>query len=103
MTVFYLRRESQEETAVGCRFGFTTPKAIGKAVVRNRIRRRLRELVRRNRAVLEALSTPVDVVFNPRRSAAEAQIEKLERELVRAFQQISRALQARKHATEPSE
>ena len=49
------------------RFGFTTARALGTAVKRNRLRRRLREAIR---------SLPVvqgwDVVVNTRRGAAEA-------------------------------
>lgn len=39
-------RESEEERFF--RAGFVTPKHIGNAVVRNRVRRRLREIVRRH-------------------------------------------------------
>ena len=38
---FYLRISEP-----GARVGFTTPRALGKAVVRNRIKRRLREQIR---------------------------------------------------------
>jgi ribonuclease P protein component len=54
------------------RFGFTAAATIGNAVVRNRIKRRLREAVR---------SLPVapgwDVVINSRRGAAEASYNQL--------------------------
>jgi len=54
------------------RFGFVTSRAVGKAVVRNRVRRRLREAVR---------SLPLkggwDVVVIARRIAAEATYREL--------------------------
>jgi len=58
------------------RFGFTAGVALGNAVVRNRLKRRLREAVR---------SLPVssgwDVVVNGRRGAGEADYWRLRREL----------------------
>jgi ribonuclease P protein component len=66
-----------EETT---RFGFTCPRALGKANVRNRIRRRLRETVRRQQAAFPGAFL---VVFNPRRAVLEAATEELEREVRR--------------------
>jgi ribonuclease P protein component len=56
------------------KFGFTVPRALGDAVVRNRIRRRMREAVRLSLAI-----SPNDwaVVFNPRRSVIDAKFEDL--------------------------
>jgi ribonuclease P protein component len=51
------------------RAGFTTPRALGKANKRNRIRRRVREAVRLS---LEQLPTGWSLVFNPRRVALDA-------------------------------
>lgn len=65
--------------------GYTTPKAIGKAVVRNRIKRRLREAVR---VQLASLGPGWEVVFNPRRSVLEAEFPRLTAEVARLFAQL---------------
>jgi ribonuclease P protein component len=76
----------REPQAGGPRIGFTTPRALGKAVVRNRIRRRVREAVRLH---LEQLSPEWSIVFNPRRKAMEAPLPDLEREVQRLFQRCN--------------
>ena len=73
----------------GPRVGFTAGKALGGAVERNRIRRRLREAVRRH---LRELKMPADVVFHPRKSALRADFSQLEAEVERAFAVISKKL-----------
>lgn len=69
MTVFYLRRSDAAGAVIGKRdqprIGFTVGKALGGAIERNRIRRRMREAVR---TLWHQVEGPVDVVFNPRRS-----------------------------------
>jgi ribonuclease P protein component len=49
------------------RYGFSITKSVGKAVVRNRVRRLLREVVR-----LKSLKSGWDIVFVSRPSAATA-------------------------------
>jgi ribonuclease P protein component len=58
------------------RFGFVTSRAVGGAVVRNRVRRRLREVVRSL-----PLKNGWDVVIIARRSAAEAPYGQLRQSL----------------------
>jgi ribonuclease P protein component len=64
------------------RFGFTVPKAVGNAVDRNRLKRRMKEAVRNQ---LFAISSNWAVVFNPRRSALDAPFDELCREVGRIF------------------
>jgi ribonuclease P protein component len=88
MTVFYLQRTHDE--AEGARVGFTVSKALGGAVQRNRIRRRLREAVRISGF---SYDMPVDVVINPKRSALNAEFTDLQNEVMKAFQVIEKQLQ----------
>jgi len=62
---FYLRADEPDEL----RFGFTCPRALGKAVLRNRIKRRLRECVRLR---IDCFPKGFRIVFNPRRANLEA-------------------------------
>jgi ribonuclease P protein component len=72
----------REAEADGPHIGFTVPRAIGKAVVRNRIRRRVREAVRFH---LDRLNPQWSIVINPRRKAFDAPIAELRREVERLF------------------
>ena len=67
MTVFYLPRRDNESagrpSGEGPRIGFTVSKVLGGAVVRNRMKRRLREAVRLHGLIPAA----VDVVMNPKK------------------------------------
>jgi ribonuclease P protein component len=85
MTFFYLRRQSGEPA----RIGFTVSKALGNAVQRNRIRRRLREAVR---AEWNAAPAMVDIVINPKRALLSAEFAVIRGEVERGFQQIGKAL-----------
>ncbi len=72
---FYLDQGSRRSTP---RAGFTVPRAVGKAVKRNRIKRRIREAVRLE---LAALDPRWDVVFNPRRGVLDAPFADLRTEV----------------------
>jgi ribonuclease P protein component len=64
------------------RLGITTPAHLGSAVVRNRAKRRLREVFRRHRAAIPA---GWDIVLNPREAVAKVQFSTLLREIPRLF------------------
>ena len=74
-----------EQNAPGPRVGFTTPRALGGAVVRNRIKRRVREAVRLR---LDQLNPQCSIVFNPRRQALDAAFPELGREVERFFRRL---------------
>ena len=78
---FYARRLDAEGPP-GPRIGFTLPRALGGAVVRNRIRRRVREAVRLR---LDQLNPQWEIVFNPRRAAIDSPLPDLIREVEEFF------------------
>jgi ribonuclease P protein component len=76
----------REPRPEGPHIGFTCPRALGKAVVRNRIKRRVREAVRLH---LDQLSPLWSIVINPRRKALDAPVAELRQEIVRLFQRCN--------------
>lgn len=69
------------------RIGLTVPKALGKAVDRNRIKRRMREAVR---AEAGALDLGVDVILHPRRTVMTQPMPELRREVGQVFRAIAK-------------
>ena len=67
------------------RVGLTVPKALGKAVDRNRIKRRMRVAVR---AEAGALDLGVDVILHPRRTVLAQPMEELRREVGQVFRAV---------------
>ena len=78
--------EGRPSPDAASRFGITVSRKLGRATVRNRIRRRTREVLRRH---LQELGTGWDVVINPRRSVLDADFAVLERELIGQLRQLS--------------
>ncbi len=73
------------------RLGVTaSTKAIGKSVDRNRARRLLREVFRRSRSDLDALSHQYDWVINAKRSLLSSNEELRFREFRRIIEQVAR-------------
>ena len=74
-TVFFRANEQPQS-----RFGFSIKKTLGGAVVRNRIRRRLREMVRCHRLEIPA---GWDIVIHPNSTVASAEFAALTADLRR--------------------
>ena len=92
MTVFYLARKDSGDkgdggSGSGSRVGFTVGKVLGGAVVRNRMKRRLREAVRLHGPI----KASVDVVINPKKSMLTTRFEDLQKEVGRALDVIAKA------------
>jgi ribonuclease P protein component len=69
------------------RLGLAVSRRIGGAVVRNRVKRRLRELFRRHKLLL---CPACDVVFVARQGAAEASLEEYTRQFLMLLQRCQR-------------
>jgi ribonuclease P protein component len=74
------------------RVGLTVGKVMGKAVDRNRIKRRLREAVR---SALPLLTAPVDVILHPRRAVIDLDFVQLKREVSTIFRGVQAAYDRR--------
>ena len=73
--IFYRPNERAES-----RFGMSVKKTIGGAVARNRIRRRLREILRLNR---QEIASGWDIVIHPRSTVLSADFGALTAELLK--------------------
>jgi ribonuclease P protein component len=105
LTVFYLPRKIAEphsvgpsdtkcntepkNLALGFRVGFTVGRALGGAVERNRMKRRLREAVRMS---WPAQAPDADIVINPKKTVLKVEFETLLNEVRRAFAVIEEKL-----------
>ena len=77
-TVFFRANQMPQS-----RFGFSIKKALGGAVVRNRMRRRMREIVRCHRQEIPA---GWDIVIHPKSAMARAPFAALTADLLRLLQ-----------------
>jgi ribonuclease P protein component len=101
MTVFYWPRPdanlaelaaelpARTRALRGLRVGFTVGRALGGAVQRNRMKRRLREAVRMS---LAESAVAADVVINPKKSLLTADFADVLKEVKRAFEVIEQKL-----------
>jgi len=86
---FSLRPADRRSDTPGARVGLTVGKVLGKAVDRNRIKRKLREVVRRHASTL---TYPVDVILHPRRTVLGMEAGALDREVAQVFRTIQKIL-----------
>jgi len=84
MSWFIAPQTADCRDVAGPRIGLTAGKVLGKAHERNRIKRRMREALRRH---LDLLPLGVDLIFHPRRTVQTMEFAKLEAEVVRILQQ----------------
>ena len=86
MSWFVARRPDPEKggTSEGSRVGLTVGKVLGKAHDRNRIKRRMREALRRH---VDLLPERTDLILHPRRVVLTMEFAKLEAEIVRILTQ----------------
>jgi ribonuclease P protein component len=78
------------------RVGFTTSRKVGTAVERNRVRRRLREVVRLSQP--GRMRPGYDYVLIGRRAALDLSFERLAEEFDRALQRVHRAPQGARNS-----
>jgi ribonuclease P protein component len=79
-------RAFEGDVTSGPRVGLTAGKVLGKAHERNRIKRRLREIVRSH---IEELPDGVDLILHPKRSVMTMEFVKLDAEVLRIFRQAA--------------
>ncbi len=69
-----------------CRLGITVTRKVGGAVARNRIKRVLRDLFRRNQATFDC---PMDLVVNGQRAVLSMPAQRIEREFLSAIAELA--------------
>jgi ribonuclease P protein component len=100
MVVQVRERPGQQPSDALIRVGFTTSKKVGNAVVRNRVRRRLRALADQ---IIPGNTKPgVDIVLIGRASTAKRSFDALERDLKKCLHKldalVAPQIESKKHA-----
>ena len=85
-------------TTEAVRVGLAVPRSLGKAVTRNRVKRRLREAVRHH---WKDLTAGLEIVIHARRNIVSAAWPTLETEVVRKFREAVRLTNADHHTAKP--
>lgn len=78
------------------RLGVTATRKLGKAHVRNRFKRWVREVYRLNREPIGLSSVPLDIVVNIKTNAADADFRSFSEDLLRGFRRSIRPPQVHK-------
>jgi ribonuclease P protein component len=86
------------DSLAGPRVGLTAGKVLGKAHERNRIKRRMKEALRRH---LDLLPPGCDLILHPRRAVLTMDFKKLEAEIVRILQQATAEAARMKQNSDP--
>lgn len=83
-----------EASPRGVRFGIVASKKVGNAVVRNRVKRRLREAFRHVRQDLDAMTplASVDLVVLARHTATETSAPEMAKDLLHCARRLAKAL-----------
>jgi ribonuclease P protein component len=87
MTYFFATRLTSAQA--GPRVGLTAGRVLGKAVERNRIKRRMRAAVRAN---ISLLTHDVDVILHPRRTVLTSPFAGLQGEVAKIFATVEKSL-----------
>lgn len=77
------KTDDQSNKAIASRFGFVAGRQVGSAVRRNRVKRRLREIIRHR---LDQIAGGLDFLVIARQPAAEATYAELENAVVQLLQ-----------------
>jgi ribonuclease P protein component len=100
LLVVHLDGAAADEHAVVPRVGFIVSRAVGGAVVRNRVKRRLRHLARER---LRSLPGPVALVVRAQPAAADASYQELGQALDRCLQRLVGAVAEDGRSQQPEE
>jgi ribonuclease P protein component len=87
-TAGFVLQERNRDDGAPARIGFTVSRKVGNAVERNRVRRRLRDIVRRSAA--DDLRSGYDYVLVGRRTALSRQFDQMIEDLKNALRRLER-------------
>jgi ribonuclease P protein component len=87
LMTYFAATQPPELAGAGPRVGITAGKVLGKAVVRNRIKRRMRAAIV---AHLQLLPANVDVVLHPKRTVVDVEWTALAADVRRVFEKIQK-------------
>jgi ribonuclease P protein component len=96
---YFAAPQPPDHAGPGPRIGITAGKVLGKAVERNRIKRRMRAAIVSN---LEALHVDVDLVLHPKRNVLDVEWTALVSDVRRVFEKVQRASATRENGNAES-